>query len=135
DRASATTGEHEVTRVFAYAQIMAPGQIADRCHIGRQTHQVHRYDGTGARRNLGLDQGRVDVVRVPVHIDEHGAQMIVQHDIAGGDEGDGGYQDFIAVAPAVPLLEGGEGQVQGTGSAVAEDSIFAVVQLSKQRLE
>ena len=48
--------------VFDHTQLVATGDVEDGVQIGRLAVKVHGQDGTGARRNRGLDAGRVDAL-------------------------------------------------------------------------
>ena len=81
---------------------------------------------------LGFDLGGIEVVGIGLHVHEHRLHLVMQHDVAGGDEGHRRNDDFVTILPAMPFLEGGQRDVQGTGAAVAKDRVFAVVQRGEQ---
>ena len=129
------TGEHGLTRVLDDTQVMAAGDVRDRSHVGREAQQMDGHNGPCARSNLGLHEIGVEIVCLWIDIDKHGSQTVVKHDIHGSDKGDRGHNDLIAVLPAMQLFQGGDGDVQSVGAAVAEDGVLAVMRLGEQRLE
>jgi hypothetical protein len=48
--------------------------------------------------------GRVDTVVVGFYIYEHGGETVMEHDVDGGYEGNGRYNDFLSILPPVEFF-------------------------------
>src|SRR5580700_10845229 len=56
-------GANRLRGVFDNRQVMAPSNVQDRAHVGALAKQVNRDDGTGPRRDVRFEAGRVEVER------------------------------------------------------------------------
>ena len=75
ERAGAPPADARAVRlrgVFDDDEIVPRRDRQHRLDVGRLSVQVDRHDGARARRDGGADRGRIDRVRLAVHVDEHG---------------------------------------------------------------
>ncbi len=99
---------------------MAGGDGVDRVHVRRLVVEADGQDGFGAGRDLGRDQGWVEVAGGGLDVAEDGGGADQDDDLGGGDEGEGGGDDFVAGADA----EGHEADEQGFGAAGDGDAVL-----------
>ena len=85
-------------RILDDAQTMRLRDAIEPVHIDRQTGQVDRHDGLGARRDRGLDRCQVNIASLRINVDEHRLGTDGHDHIGCGDPGDGGGDDFVARA-------------------------------------
>mmetsp|Transcript_12586 Transcript_12586/g.31832 ORF Transcript_12586/g.31832 Transcript_12586/m.31832 type:complete len:246 (+) Transcript_12586:381-1118(+) len=78
-----------VRRVGDEHEVVLVADRAERDVVAGLAAVVHREDGLGARRDLGLDGGRVDVERGREDVCEDGGCAGEEHAVGGGREGEG----------------------------------------------
>jgi hypothetical protein len=91
---------HSLGGVLDDHQAVLFRDLQDRIHVGHLTVQVDRHDRLGARGDLGLDQGRIDVEGARVVVDQHHGRAAIGHRVAGGDVGEAGDDHLVARADA-----------------------------------
>ena len=106
--------------VFEDDEIVFFGDLVDGGHVGELAEEVDGEDRFGFGGDGGFDEGGVDVEGggVDVDHDRDGAEM--GDDLDGGDEREGGGDDFVAGLEAGGLHHDAE----GVGSAVDGDGVF-----------
>jgi hypothetical protein len=89
--------------VVQHAQAMARRHGVDGVHVGRLSVQMDRQDDLGARRDRGLDAGRVQVVGARVGLDRDRRRAALADGQPGRDVGVAGHDDLVALAHAQRL--------------------------------
>ena len=117
--ASAVGGAEGLGAVLDDLQTVFLGDRADLVHVGRLAEQVHRQDRARAPGYGGADGLRVDVEAAGQDVHEHRDGAAVADGLGGGDEGEGGGDDLVALADA----GGAQGQVQGIGTGGAAEGV------------
>ena len=95
DRASAGAGG-----VFDDRNSAAPTDVRDGADVARHSDLVHGENGLRARRDRGLDELRVHVVRRGVDIDEHRLGPAVADAVRGRDVRVADRDDLVTLADA-----------------------------------
>ncbi len=105
-------GAGTVGGVFDDGEVVLAGDLEDGGHVAGVAGVVHDDDGFGARGDAGCDGGGGDGEVVGAgDVCEYDAGAGVEDGVGGGDEGEGGEDDFISGADA----EGDAGEVEGFG--------------------
>ena len=78
---------------------------------------AYEHHGTGLVGDLLLHVSGVKA-QIFVHVGEDGLQVFIENGVVGGDEGDGGGNDLVAVLPAVAALQNIHRQMQAGGVGV-----------------
>ena len=92
-------GAHRLRRVLDHEQIVPARDVHDRVHVGDAAAPVHRHDRLGARRDLLLDLGGVDVL-VIAHVGIDRRRAHVRDRARRGDERDRRGDHLVALADA-----------------------------------
>ena len=88
-------GAKALRRVFDHHQPVAQRDGVDGRHVGHLAVEADRHDGPRARRDRGLDQGRIDIAGIGLDIDIH-RLAAQQHDhLGGGGKGEGRGDDLV----------------------------------------
>ena len=92
-------------RVLDHRHAVALGGVDHRLEVGRMAQQVHDLDRRGLPDpgprppvQLRRDQRRIEVVGLPLRVDEDGRRARVPHRVGRGDEGEAGDDDLVAGA-------------------------------------
>ena len=112
-RAALVGGSGRAGGVLHQPQRVPVGDGPEPVVVGRLAHQVDREDPDGARRDQGLDRGRVDGADVGADVGEDGSGSGPDDGVPGRGEGVVGDDDLVTGAGAEHL----QTEVQG-GAAV-----------------
>src|SRR5690606_2159553 len=94
----APRGLTPVGRVVGAGRAVAIGDVAYRVHVAGAPGHGHRHDRPCPWRDGGFDPGRVDVLRLPIDVDEDRARTHVLDHVGGRGESQGRGDDLIARA-------------------------------------
>ena len=104
---------------------------AERVHVARVAEDVHWEDGPCARRDRGLDGGRVEHVGLGIDVGEDRRRALVEDAVGRGDERDRRRDDLVALADA----GGAHEQVEAGRAARDRDGVLAVAERRERLLE
>jgi len=88
-------------------------------HVRGVSIEMDGKEGTGLGGDLRGRIVRIQTRRAGVHVHEDGPGPCVRHSGGGGDEGEGGNQDFVSRAD----VQGAKGQEEGRRPALDRDAM------------
>ena len=118
--AAAVQGSVRLGGVFEHEEAMPARDGADGVHIGGVAVEVRRDDAAGLRGDERLDGARVEVHGARLDVGQDGPRAAIPHDVAAGDEGEGGDDHLVAWLHS----QGEQRQVQGGGAVAAGYGMF-----------
>ena len=83
-------------RVFDHNQPMPARHVHNRVHVGRLAVEMHGQDRLRARRDRGLNRGRIHRESAGINIHQNGARSAVGDGGNAGDKSERHGDDFIA---------------------------------------
>ena len=98
---------------------MAFGDLPQGRHVGALAEQVNHQDGPGARGDLVLDLGGIEVVSQWIDVHEYRTGAGAADAAGGGEEGEGGQDDLVAWTD----FQAVQGQRQRIGAGAAADAV------------
>ena len=101
---------------------MSTCEIANGVHVGHLSEEVNGHDGFCFWSDAAGGVGEIEVEGVGVVINEDGGGADARDAAGGGEEGEGGAEDFVAGAD----VEGHEGEQDGVGAGGDADGVFGV---------
>src|SRR6267378_4850589 len=105
--------------VFNYEKIMTEGDREDFVERGGTAEGVHDDDCASARSDGFFDEGRIEIERQGIDIDEDGQGALVTKNVGDGDECERGDEYFIAFGDA----QRADADVEGAGAGIHGDGV------------
>src|SRR3972149_3281012 len=110
--------EHRLTAIFDNPDTQIIHNTIDDVHLGRLTEQMNGDDNAGFLRDSLLYKRGINAVIERIDIHEYRPHAAMKHDVRSGDKGGCRDDHLVTILPAMQLLHGLKGDLQGGGAAI-----------------